>query len=437
MLKRFTMAVSLLLLAAFASAQETITMQDMEKRIRDLEMRVQQMQKIAATPELTEVQRQIDILTREIEALKSGQKRTVAEANVSQYGLGAAASKVYRSEPGVSIGGYGEMLYQNFGPSNADSADLLRAVLYTGYKFSDRVIFNSELEVEHANTEHGGTAEMEFAYLDYLIRPEVNVRAGMMLMPVGLVNEQHEPTAFPATTRPVVENKIIPSTWMELGAGVFGDVGRVSYRTYLVTGLNSAGFDGIEGIRGGRQEGAEAIADDWAVVGRADWHPIEGMMLGGSIYSGDSGQRRDFAGRVTLGEIHADAKYRGASLRGLFARGSVGDAVKIAAANELGQDNSMGKSFGGWYVEGAYDVSSLFQRRNYSLSPYVRYERFDTQRSVPAGFARNPTTDGKIWTVGVAFKPVPQTVIKIDRQSLTNRGHSGFDQINIALGYIF
>lgn len=373
---------------------------------------------------LKELQRQIDILTQEIEALKTPQAETKpVAADVQQYGLGAAASKVYRAQPGVSFGGYGEMIYQNREKSQADTADLLRAVLYTGYKFSDRILFNSELEVEHASTESGGAVSMEFAHLDFLQKPSLNYRAGLMLLPIGLINEQHEPTAYLGARRPEVERRIIPATWGELGAGVFGDTRNISYRAYLVTGLDAAHFDSEEAIREGRQAGGEALAEDWAVVGRADWHPFEGTIFGASLYSGKSGQTQNFSGRVTLGEIHSDAKFRGLSLRALYARGTIGDAARINAVNGLTGDESIGKSFGGWYTEAGYTMDRF--------TPYARYEEVDTQRSVPAGFERNPENNQNIWTLGIAFKPISQTVIKVDYQN------TGANQWNIAVGYIF
>ena len=378
---------------------------------------------------VAEMQRQIDVLTHEIEAIKTGQQKAAPEANETQYGLGAAASKVYRSDTGVSLGGYGEFVYEKPRVGEA-SADVLRAVVYTGYKFNDRVVFNSELEVEHANLERDGNVETEFAYLDYLLRPSANVRAGLVLVPVGLTNEQHEPTAFFGARRPLVEDAIIPTTWSDLGAGVFGDIGRVSYRGYVLTGLDAAGFGPEEGIREGRQAGGNALAEDLAFVGRADWHPFEGTMFGGSLYSGNSGQGRGFSGRVTLGEVHADSKFRGVSLRALVARGTIGNAAAINELNGLEGEESIGKSFGGWYVEGGYNITAM-------VAPYARYEKLDTQRSVPAGFSRNPANDQSIFTIGFAFKPISQTVIKADWQNVKNRAGTGNDRFNIALGYIF
>ncbi len=418
MVRRFLVVVCSFALASAAIAQET---SDLETRLRALQDKV---------AEVEELKREIDVLSKEIEALKTGQQKQAVEVTPAlsgrQYGLGAAASKVYRAEPGFSIGGYGDMAYQN---GETRTADLVRAVLYTGYKFSNNVLFNSELEVEHASTELGGSVSMEFAYLDFLLRPQANARAGVVLMPVGFINEQHEPTAYFCVQRPTVERVIIPTTWSEIGAGLFGDAGRLSYRTYVVTGMDSARFEAEEGLHEGKQAGAEAKAQNLAFVARADWHPIEGTLLGGAFYTGNSGQGRGFAGRVRLGEVHAESKFRAVSLRALAARAAVGDAAAINAANGFTGDESVGSTLGGWYVEGGYDLG----RGNVSFIPYARYERFDTQRSVPAGFERNPDNNGRIFTFGVAYKPIPQTVIKVDWQNYSTRK----DQFNLGLGYIF
>lgn len=436
MVRSWSFAACMMVLAHAGFAQEA---GDLARRVQALEAKIEAMQKAAPSLELAEVRREIDVLSREIETLKTGQqKQEVASDPASgQHGLGGAASKVYRSEPGFAVGGYGDMLYQNFASNQVSSADLLRGVIYAGYKFNPSVVFNSELEVEHGSTERGGAVSMEFAYLDYLLRPQVNVRAGVVLVPVGLINEEHEPTAYLGARRPTVEDRIIPTTWSEMGAGVFGDVGAISYRAYLLTGLDSAGFTSADAIHEGKQSGALAKAGDFAAVLRADWHPLEGTILGGSVYQGNSGQDRGFGGRVTLGEIHGESKFRGLSLRALAARGSVGDAGAINVANGFVGAESIGTSFAGWYAEGGYDIASLFARPNLSLTPYVRYERFDTQRSVPAGYTRNRENDGRILTFGAAFKPIPQTVIKTDWQRITNAAGTGANQLNVALGYIF
>ena len=442
---KFLISLFTCLFASVLAAQEQPTAEALERRVRELEAQVQRLQSINTSPEIEELRRQIEIIGREVETLKVGQEKQSPAADTEQYGLGAAASKVYRSESGLSVGGYGEFLYQDpsarqdrgFSSGATNQLNYLRAVLYTGYKFSPRVVYNSELEVENATTEHGGAVSMEFGYLDFLLRPEANVRAGVVLIPVGLLNEQHEPTSFLGARRPELEKRIIPATWGEGGVGLFGDVGRFSFRTYVVTGLNAEKFTADETIREGRQAGAQAIAEDLAFTGRVDWHPAEGTLLGGSFYRGNSGQGRGFDGRVTLNELHAEAKLRGINLRGLWAQGSIGDAAQINQLNGLDGQDSIGKKFGGYYGEAGYDLAAVLPLRQQSLTPFVRYERVETQKSVPAGFLRNPANDFHLVTTGVSWKPVPQAVIKIDYQNYDSRDRSSVDQFNIGLGYIF
>lgn len=430
-------------------AQETTSTADLERRLRELEQRVQQLSTTAPASDLTEVQRQIEILTREIESLKMRQTDKPAGADVEQFGLGAAASKVYRAQPGVSIGGYGEMLYQNVAGTNdagarvstRDNADMLRAVLYAGYKFNDRVLFNSETEFEHGSTGAGGEASVEFAYLDFMVRPGIGIRTGLLLVPLGFVNEQHEPTAFLGARRPLVERTIIPATWREMGAGVFGETGPLSWRAYLTTGLNAAKF-GSGGIRSGRGNGAQSLAEDFALTGRIDWSPIVGSSLGGAVYAGNSGQgamvqdeRLD--ARVAIFDVHAETKVRGLQLRGLWARGTIDEAQRINVLNNLSGSSSIGERFGGWYAEAGYDLAALSAFGDRSVTPFVRYEKLDTQRSVPTGYTRNRANDQTVTTFGVQWKPIGQAVIKGDYQEVENEAGTGVNQWNLGVGYIF
>src|ERR1043166_3754042 len=145
-----------------------------------------------------------------------------------------------KSHTGVSLGGYGEMVYQNFSSSTKkDQIDFARAVLYVDYKFNEHFQFNSETEFEHGTTERGGAVSVEFATLDYLWKEFLNVRAGMILIPVGIYNEMHEPTTFFPTARPFTEQFLLPSTWSEDGIGIFGISHGLSYKAYLVNGLDS------------------------------------------------------------------------------------------------------------------------------------------------------------------------------------------------------
>ena len=400
----------------------------------------------------SEIERQIEVLALEIEQLKLGEAAPAPpDAKNLRLGVGPAASKVY-GRKGVSIGGYGEFLYENFSGKRQDGepselrnqADLLRAVLYFGHKFDDRWVLNTEIEVEHAvsASDKGGEVEVEFAYLDYLFSRPARARAGLVLIPMGLVNELHEPPTFLGALRPEVEQRLIPTTWRELGAGLYGDAGRFSYRLYAVNGLNSEGYS-AEGIREGSQEGSEAAAENWAVTGRLDWTPISGALLGASFFSGDSDQGRStpagrsFAGRTTLFDVHADWKWRGVWLRGLSVRTTVGDAAAINEANGFKEEESVGSRQWGWYVQGGFDVLSLRSGSRASLTPFVRYERYDTQAEVPAGYSRNPKNDVKVLTIGAVLKAIEPIAIKLDWQQRKNAARTGVNQWNVGLGYLF
>ena len=402
-----------------------------------------------------ELQRQIEVLVGEIETLKLGEAAQ-PEAKESRYGLGPAASKVYDvPRRSVSIGGYGELLYENFAAEREDGSasgrkdqiDFLRAVVYLGYKLSDRWVLNSELEFEHASTDDAGSVSVEFATLDYLYRPELNFRAGLLLVPMGFINELHEPPIFLGAKRPPVEQVIIPTTWRENGIGVFGSRGMFSYRAYAVAGLDGAGVShsgfSAAGLRGGRQRGSQALADDVAFVGRLDAEPRPGLLVGGSLYSGGSGQGaltpagEPIEARTTIGELHFDLKQRGLWLRGLWARAAVDEAEKINALRGLTGDRSVGSVLGGWYLQAGYDLLSHRFSGDDALIPYLRYERLDTQIEVPDGFAVNPQNDQRIFTFGVAYKPLLNVIFKADYQWIRNQADTGVDQINLALGYLF
>jgi len=400
---------------------------------------------------LEDLEQKVDVLTKEIEGLRIGETPK-ASAQPPTLSLGPAASKVY-SKNGVSVGGYGEILYQNFSGSREDGSpsgltptvDLARAVLYFGYKFDEHFVFNSEIEYEHAVTasDKGGETEVEFAYLDWMSgKRAFNARAGLVLIPVGLINQLHEPPVFLGARRPDVETVILPSTWREIGFGAWGDAGPFSYRLYLVNGLNAAGF-AADGLREGSQEGSLALARSFALTGRLDYTGLPGVLVGASFFTGNSAQGQvspageSFGARTTFVDLHLDAKWRGASFRALWAQSTVGDAAAINKANDLEGDESVGSRQQGWYAEAGLDVLSLARATRMSLTPFVRYEAWDTQAEVPDGFTRNRENNVTQWTAGLVFKPIPQVVVKLDGQWRRNAAKTGVNQLNVALGYEF
>ncbi len=397
--------------------------------------------------DLEELQRRVDVLAEEVERLRSGEVQEVELTDDDRRALGLApsAAATYARGRGVSIAGYGEMLYEHFGSENeagrptgkGAQLDFLRAIIYAGYRFNDKFLFNSEIEVEHANE-----VFVEFAYVDYLVRENFGIRGGLLLHPMGLVNEFHEPTVFLGAERPVTEQHIIPSTWRENGGGLHGSVDRVAFRAYVLNGLDATGFSS-RGIRGGRQKGSKTRASHMAFTGRVDVTPTPGVFLGASLYTGGSGQGqievdgRNVDVRTTIVDLHGQAQMRGLDLRGLYARADIDEAAELNQALGLTGGQGVAELMQGGYVQVGYDVLSQVSAGGVALTPYVRHERVDTQARMPAGFERSLSTDNTFTTVGLEVKPIPNVVVKVDHAWVSNDAGTGVNQFNVNLGYAF
>lgn len=397
--------------------------------------------------QVEELRRRVDVLAAELEQLRSGETPQIELTDERRRALGlapSAAATYRRASEGVSFAGYGEMLLENFTNENESGAgsapttrlDFLRAILYAGYRFNDKFLFNSEIEIEHSNE-----VSVEFAYLDYVANENFTLRGGMLLLPLGLVNEFHEPTVFVGAKRPETEQRILPTTWRENGAGVLGSAGIVNFRAYVTNGLRGAAFTSA-GLRGGRQKGANALAANLAFSGRVDVTPIPGIFGGVGLYNGGSGQEQVVLDGNRLGvgttvvEVHGQGQVRGFDVRALFAQASIDDAGEASRALRLAATAPVAETMQGGYVQAGYNVLSQFNTR-LALTPYVRYEHVDTQHRVPAGFTRDLSRDGVLKTLGVEIKPIPNVVLKTDYQWITNQAGTGRNQFNVNLGYAF
>ena len=428
--RRGLACVSLVTLPALAAAQtETTPDEKVNDRLDRLEKENAELQRKF---DMLAAEQQDNLLSSLVPAMGDGQK-----------GLAPAASKVYLVDQGVSIGGYGEAIYQNFAGDKIDQADFLRAILYFGYRFNEAWIFNSEIEFEHASTGAGGEASVEFAYLEYNASTTFGVRAGLLLVPMGFINELHEPQTFLGATRPETETRIIPSTWRENGVGVFGEAGPITYRAYVLNGLDATGFSD-KGLRGGRQKGSRAKAEDLAFVARADWTDTPGVLVGGSVYYGNSGQEQAGLGdtTTTIAEAHGELRTGGLWARGLYAFASVDDVAELNAARFAADPNltaadSVGEELRGGYVELGYDILPLMKglksKATSSLSPFVRYEMIETQADVPAGFMMRQRNDFDVLTVGFAYQPIDNVIVKLDFQDYGD----GNDRVSLTMGYAF
>jgi len=376
---------------------------------------------------------------------------------VSAYGLGPAASKIYGVERGLSIGGYGEANYRTFlddkDGRDLDRADFLRLVLYFGYKFTDRIIFNSEIEFEHGSTSNvdngagGGSASVEFATLDFFLHEKVAARAGMLLVPMGFINEVHEPPFFYGVQRPETETRILPSTWRENGAGLFGNLTEnLEYRIYAVTGFNGSQFTDA-GVRGGRQKGNRALAEDWAGVLRVDYRPdwMEGLMVGGSVYWGEADQDFELIDSVdvsettlTIGEVHLQYRNGPFHVRALGAYSDLSNAGELSVSLGRASNRPVAGNMIGGYVEGAVDIWPwLFGNHERQLEPFFRVEYVDTQRNVPEGFSANRNRTFWLYNPGVQFYPHPNVTLKLEYRNFDPHAGEKPDEVAVGMGFAF
>lgn len=406
---------------------------------------------LAYEDRIAELERTVGVLAEELERTRRELVLPEEPDLKSLYGMGPAASKVYDLTRGLSIGGYGELFYRNFVGDKAtarDTADALRAVLYFGYKFTDSIVFNSEIEIEHADE-----IFLEFAELNFLWNEWVNAKAGLLLLPVGFLNEVHEPPFFFGVNRPDVERNIIPSTWRENGVGIFGSFDDlVHYKFYVVNGLDASGFSS-SGIRGGRQKGSQTLAEHLAFVGRVDFTPHPTTLIGASFYYGGSGQNQNLPltvlpttsialpdSETTLFDVHAQWKAKGLHLRGLFTMAFIEDAALLTAARAATDSKFSGviaEEIIGGYGEIAYDIWPVLFASERSLEPFYRFEYYDTQHKVPSGFLRDRSKQIQSHTVGLNFEPTSNVVVKMDYRHRDSRGGVIADELNLGVGYVF
>ncbi|HET7220098.1 MAG TPA: hypothetical protein VFJ02_18710 [Vicinamibacterales bacterium] len=360
-------------------------------------------------------------------------------------GCGAPAGAQSQSESSGTgpLSGYMEMHLNR--PEHGPSVlDLHRFVLLFSHRFSDRIRFVGEVEIEHAfveGLEDAGELEVEQAYLDFLISRPFNVRAGMVLVPIGIINERHEPPVFQGVERPFVDTVIVPTTWFEVGAGVHGEIGRgLRYRGYVLAPLNALEFSAHDGIREGRQKGAESNVRNVAVAGRLEYLAIRGLQVGVSGWQGESSfavPRLD----TTIWLAEADARYRlgRAELRAQYAHVGISDAARLNEAIErtTGVSPNVARQLRGFYAEAAYKVWNRGPARDLDL--FARYENFDTQFRMPAGFTALAEFDRTAWIAGATYYPDPDVAVKIDYTTVDSR--SGFvrlpKSLNVGIGWWF
>ena len=322
--------------------------------------------------------------------------------------------------------------------------DFHRFVLLFGHSFSDRIKFWSEFELEHSLVEGGeesGEIALEQAYLDLLIKPWLNLRGGMVLTPMGIVNERHEPPSFNGVERPFVETVIIPSTWRELGFGLTGDLGRgFRYRSYLLSSLDASRFTAENGIAEGRTAGFDASFRNPAQAGRLEYAGVRRLTLGASLYTGKSGFNLESVNpRVTMASFDGRYSYRRFDFRGLFANTWISQAAELNAVLErqTGFVQNVASQLRGYYFEPALHV--LPRRLRNDVTLFARYEKFNTQHRMPEGYVPLAQFNRSAWITGVTYKPNADVAFKFDYVFSRNASAvvRTLDTVNLGLGWWF
>jgi hypothetical protein len=346
--------------------------------------------------------------------------------------------------PATALSGYMEFHFNKL-EFRDGTLDFHRFVLLVTHEFNPRLRFVSEIEIEHAvveGLEEGGELEIEQAYLDFLINRAFNVRGGMLLVPMGIINERHEPPVFYGVERPLVDTVIIPTTWFDIGAGVHGEVGRGwRYRVYVMAPLNAAEFNAGEGVREGQQHGSEANVGRVAFTGRVEYVGRRGLDVGAGFWSGRSGFefRPRFDVPVTV--VEADVRYTRdrLELRGQFAQVSIDNAALVNDAMTLrtGVNPNIARTLRGTYGEVAYRVISGARMGDVGL--FTRYENVDTQRQMPDGYLPLKAFDRDQWVIGATYWPDPDVAVKLDYIVARNKSEvvPAPNSFNVGLGWWF
>jgi uncharacterized coiled-coil protein SlyX len=394
-----------------AAAQPTPSIEELWQIVQRQQSEIQDLrQQLAATTErVSDAGQQLQATRQQVEATGQFVER-----------LGPAA------EPRTNIGAYGELHYNNIdaddGTNDVDAIDYHRFVLFFGHRFNERTRFFSELEIEHSLAGDGapGEVELEQAYVDFALSGDKSARAGLFLLPVGILNETHEPPTFYGVERNDVESIIIPSTWWEAGAGLSGQYASgLSWDLAMHSGLAMPTTGGSAfRVRSGRQKVAEALASDAAYSFRLRYRGLPGLELSGTYqYQADPSQvPGDGLDSGQLFSAHAIYQAGDFTLRALYADWSFdGVAVEAAGADEQS----------GWYLEPSYRLSDRW-------GIYGRYEDLQAARAIDR-FSQ--------WEAGLNYWPVPNVVVKFDYRSrdhdLSTLAGEDFDAIDIGLGYQF
>jgi hypothetical protein len=406
-----------------------------------------------AAAQIEELERRLRELAARVVELESasGKAPEHTAADGEQRGLtggsDSEAATPPREEPSAvsqtgPISGY--MDFHLNRPEHEDPVlDFHRFVLLFNHSFTDRIRFIGELELEHAlveGLEPSGELELEQAYLDFRVNRAFNLRAGMLLAPVGIINERHEPPSYHGVERPFVDTFIIPTTWFDAGAGIHGTFGAAwHYRAYLMAPLDATRITAEEGLAEARQKGFLSNVRSIAQTARLEYGGLPGLTLGTSFWQGESGFNFPREG-AHVGVVEFDGRYHTGpfAIRGEFAQVFIdgADALNDLLQRTAGVNPNIARQMRGFYIEPSLRP---LPKLPYDTAVFLRYENFDTQFRMPAGVLPLKQFDRAAWIVGASYFPDPDIALKVDYSVVRNQSllFGSVDSLNVGLGWWF
>jgi hypothetical protein len=358
--------------------------------------------------------------------------------------VNAAQKLLNQYDQKLTIGGYANIDY-NQPESKNGNLDVHRLIMLFGYKFSDQVQFITEIEFEHVKE-----VFVEQAFVNYNVGSNINLRGGLMLVPMGIVNEFHEPTTYNGVERPALDSKIVPSTWRELGVGVKGNLPSLSvgYQAYVFNGFKSTSGtpDAISGLlkgenalRGGRQKGAESTISSPTFASKIEYYGLPGLRVGLSGYFGktqtDDALENIDGSTIGISMVGVDARFKKNKIeaRGQLIYASLSDTE---AYNLLTQKD-LGSSLFGYYIEGGYNILPITAKQR--LIAFARFETYNTHASTAGTLSKNDAYDRTDVTFGLSYHIAQGVVVKGDYQLRDNKldNNQTPNQLNFGLGIWF
>ena len=415
-----------------------------------------------------------------VAGLATASAQTVAADSVMQHVNGKR----------LSMGGYGEVaMSRNFysdhvsrysladehknDPSHG-RFDIPHAVIYLGYDFGKGWTMGTEIEFEHGGVgmayekedeeggeweqevEKGGEVELEQFWIQKSFGRWANIKAGHIVVPVGLNNAYHEPLNFFTVYRPEGENTVLPSTWHQTGVSFWGKTKGWRYELQFLAGLNSDNFTNTGWINKGPGTPTEGeIATKYGTALRIDNYCIKGLRIGLSGYYGHAignsypnnkdGAESKYKGVVAIGAIDFTYNNYNWIVRGQADYGYLSDAKQLKYfTNRLNglspfhHSAFVSKNAFAYGIEAGYNVFSQIEKLrqdNQKLYLFGRYEHYNPYASKTKNTSYDYTNVQRM-AVGINYYPVKQIVVKAEySHRFLKSQYNNEPAINIGVAY--